>query len=185
MTKSTSQPSPGSEGGSDPATWTESDQTSSNGEGQSDIEIDCKEELEAQSLGETESDGGDDEASLISTEGDNSSSSDEGGEDQEMDDFGLTKSDKANSTDSPDHIAFDQIQAAKESTDLVLNSRAFNRLLREIALDFSGDIRFEREAAEVIQTAAEDHIITLFDHANEIAVGTGGEGQEIVSNPPS
>lgn len=156
----------------------ESNAASSVADDQSDTEMELEEGIEAGDGAETESNDEGDKAELILTETESSS-------DDEMDNFGLTKSDKAETTQSPDQIVLQQIVDNQAETGLLIRRRPFERLIREILADFSDDLRFERKAAEALQTAAENYLAGLFDHARKIAFQVGGENQEIVSDTPS
>ena len=65
---------------------------------------------------------------------------------------------------APPHIAF--LTAAllqRHSTDLIIDSNNFARLVAEIGQDFCSDLTWEVDAVLGLQTAAEDYLVQLFE----------------------
>lgn len=54
------------------------------------------------------------------------------------------------------------IAKEQQMTDLVFDKKNFARLCKEIMTDYSFDKKFDDEALEILQTAAEDYLVTLF-----------------------
>ena len=73
----------------------------------------------------------------------------------------------------PGTVALRQIRKLQRTCDLLLPLLPFQRLVREIALSFKSDLRFEREALLAIQEAAEAHIIGMFQHTQNLAIHSG------------
>jgi histone H3 len=73
----------------------------------------------------------------------------------------------------PGTVALRQIRKLQRTCDLLLPLQPFQRLIREIALSFKSDLRFEREALLAIQEAAEAHIICMFQHTQNLAIHSG------------
>lgn len=73
----------------------------------------------------------------------------------------------------PGTVALRQIRKLQRTCDLLLPLQPFQRLVREIALSFKSDLRFEREALLAIQEAAEAHIIGMFQHTQNLAIHSG------------
>jgi len=73
----------------------------------------------------------------------------------------------------PGTVALRQIRKLQRTCDLLLPLLPFQRLVREIALSFKSDLRFEREALLAIQEATEAHIIGMFQHTQNLAIHSG------------
>ena len=54
----------------------------------------------------------------------------------------------------------------QKKTHLIINRTPFQKLLKEIALDYKSNIRFQSTAALALQEAAESFLIGLFEDAN-------------------
>ena len=61
----------------------------------------------------------------------------------------------------------------KQHGCLVIPQTAFARLVREIAQDFSTDLRFTKGALELIKFAAESYLVKLFEEGNFCALHSG------------
>ena len=59
-------------------------------------------------------------------------------------------------------------QEGKSATRTLVPRSCFNRLVREIAVDYKGGARFQMDALDSIQQAAEAHIVRLLRAANKI-----------------
>lgn len=57
-------------------------------------------------------------------------------------------------------------EGGKKATDLLINKAAFQRLVREVFNCFKSDCRITREALVALHTAAEDHLVGVFQDAN-------------------
>lgn len=62
------------------------------------------------------------------------------------------------------------IRKYQKSTELLLRKLPFIRLIREIAQDFKGDLRFNSNALAALQEASEHYMIKLFEDANLCAI---------------
>ncbi|CAI2383135.1 unnamed protein product [Moneuplotes crassus] len=66
----------------------------------------------------------------------------------------------------PETAAFREIRKLQESTDLLICKSPFQRLVRDIALDFNIGLRFEPKAMLALQEASEAYMVNLFEDAN-------------------
>ena len=69
----------------------------------------------------------------------------------------------------PGTQALREIRKYQKSTELLIRKRPFQRLVREIAQDFRGDLRFQQSAIRAIQEAAEAFMVGLMEDANMCA----------------
>jgi histone H3 len=70
----------------------------------------------------------------------------------------------------PGTVALREIRKYQRSTDLLIKKAPFQRLVREIALDFKPDLRFQHSAVEALQEAAEAYLVGLFEDTNLLAI---------------
>lgn len=70
----------------------------------------------------------------------------------------------------PGTVALREIRKFQKSTDLLIRKLPFQRLIREIAQDMKGDLRFQSTAVIAIQEAAEAYLVGLFQDANLITM---------------
>jgi histone H3 len=70
----------------------------------------------------------------------------------------------------PGTRALMMIRKYQKSTELLLRKLPFIRLIREIAQDFKGDLRFNSNALAALQEASEHYMIKLFEDANLCAI---------------
>lgn len=70
----------------------------------------------------------------------------------------------------PGTVALRQIRKYQKSTDLLLRKLPFQRLVREIAQDFSSDLRFQSSAILALQEATEAYLVSLFEDTNLCAI---------------
>jgi histone H3 len=73
----------------------------------------------------------------------------------------------------PGTVALREIRKQQRSTDMVLPKAPFQRLVRELSINFKSDLRFEREALLCLQEAAESHLVNMFQHSHNLAIYTG------------
>ena len=66
----------------------------------------------------------------------------------------------------PGTVALREIRKYQKSTDLLIRKLPFQRLVREIAEDFKGNLRFQSTAMLALQEAAEAHLVMLFEDTN-------------------
>lgn len=70
----------------------------------------------------------------------------------------------------PGTLALRQIRKYQRSTELLIHKAPFQRLVREIALDFRSDFRFQASAVNALQEASEQYLTGLFEDTNLIAI---------------
>lgn len=70
----------------------------------------------------------------------------------------------------PGTVALREIRRYQKSTDLLIRKLPFQRLAREIAQDFKGDIRFQGSALLALQEVAEAYLVTLYEDTNLCAI---------------
>ena len=70
----------------------------------------------------------------------------------------------------PGTVALREIRQYQKSTELLIRRLPFQRLVREIALDFRNDLRFQSSAILAIQEAAEAYLVALFEDTNLCAI---------------
>ncbi|KAG6809171.1 hypothetical protein H0H93_016052, partial [Arthromyces matolae] len=69
----------------------------------------------------------------------------------------------------PGTVALREIRRYQSSTELLIRKLPFQRLVREIALEFRVDLRFQSSALAALQEAAEAYLISMFEDANKAA----------------
>jgi histone H3 len=70
----------------------------------------------------------------------------------------------------PGTVALREIRKYQKSTELLIRKLPFQRLVREIALDFRGDLRFQSSAILALQEASEAYLVCLFEDTNLCAL---------------
>lgn len=70
----------------------------------------------------------------------------------------------------PGTVALREIRRYQKSTDLLIRKAPFQRLIREIALSFKNDLRFQSTAILAIQEATEMYLTGLFEDTNLCAI---------------
>lgn len=70
----------------------------------------------------------------------------------------------------PGTVALREIRRYQKSTDLLIRKAPFQRLVREIAQEFRGDLRFQSTAVLALQEASEAYLIGLFEDTNLCAI---------------
>lgn len=70
----------------------------------------------------------------------------------------------------PSSVALREIRKYQKSTQLLIRKAPFQRLVREIAIDFSDDLRFQGSAIAALQEAAEAYLTALFEDTNLCAI---------------
>ena len=66
----------------------------------------------------------------------------------------------------PGTVALRQIRKYQKTTDLLLHKAPFQRLIREIAMDYKSDLRYQSSAILALQEASEDYLVRLFKDTN-------------------
>ena len=70
----------------------------------------------------------------------------------------------------PGTVALREIRRYQKSSTLLLRKLPFQRLVREIAQEFKGDLRFQGSAVLAIQEAAEAYLVSLFEDTQLISI---------------
>ena len=70
----------------------------------------------------------------------------------------------------PGTKALREIRKYQKSTETLIRKAPFQRLIREIALDFRSWLRFQAKAILALQQAAEAYLTGLFEDTNHIAI---------------
>jgi histone H3 len=70
----------------------------------------------------------------------------------------------------PGTVAIREIRKYQKSTDLLIRKIPFQRLVKEIAQDYMGDLRFQSTAMLALQEAAEAYLTGLFEDTNLCAI---------------
>ena len=70
----------------------------------------------------------------------------------------------------PGTVALREIRQFQKSTDLLIRRAPFARLVREVAADIHGDMRFQSTAVLALQEASEAYLVGLFEAANLCAI---------------
>lgn len=70
----------------------------------------------------------------------------------------------------PGTVALREIRRYQKSTDLLIRKFPFQRLVREIALNYKSDLRFQGTAILALQEASEAYLVELFEDTNLCAI---------------
>lgn len=70
----------------------------------------------------------------------------------------------------PGTVALRDIRRYQKDGKLLLRKLPFQRLCREIAIDFSTNMRFQAAAMEALQESAEAYLVGLFEDSNLCAI---------------
>ena len=70
----------------------------------------------------------------------------------------------------PGTVALREIRMFQKSSNLIVRTLPFQRLVREIAQDYKTDLRFQKAAINALQVAAEGYIVGLFEDSNLCAI---------------
>lgn len=70
----------------------------------------------------------------------------------------------------PGTLALREIRKYQKSTDLLIRKLPFQRLVREIAMDYKTEIRFQSAAILALQEASEAYLVGLFEDTNLCAI---------------
>jgi histone H3 len=69
----------------------------------------------------------------------------------------------------PGKKALIEIRQQQKKTDLIFPKAPFQRLVREVALDFQPDLRFQAKALVALQEASESYLLNVFSLGAKIA----------------
>ena len=70
----------------------------------------------------------------------------------------------------PGSVALREIRKYQKTTNLLIRKLPFQRLVREIALDFKSDLRFQSSALWALHEASESFLTGLMEHTNWAAI---------------
>ena len=70
----------------------------------------------------------------------------------------------------PGTVALREIRKYQKGTDLLIRKLPFQRLVREVAMDFKTDLRFQSHAIMALQEASEAYLTSLFEDSNLCAI---------------
>ena len=70
----------------------------------------------------------------------------------------------------PGTIALREIRKFQKSTDLLIRKLPFQKLVREIAIGYKSDLRFQSQAILALQEACEAYLVSLFEDTNLCAI---------------
>mmetsp|Transcript_39925 Transcript_39925/g.103028 ORF Transcript_39925/g.103028 Transcript_39925/m.103028 type:complete len:137 (+) Transcript_39925:4099-4509(+) len=70
----------------------------------------------------------------------------------------------------PGTVALREIRRYQKSTDLLIRKLPFQRLVREIAHEEKGELRFQSSAILALQEASEAYLVGLFEDTNLCAI---------------
>lgn len=70
----------------------------------------------------------------------------------------------------PGTVALREIRKYQKSTELLIPRAPFKRLVKEIALDFNNEMRFQLHALAALHEAAEAYLISLFEDTQLLAI---------------
>ena len=70
----------------------------------------------------------------------------------------------------PGTVALREIRKYQKSTDQLLRKIPFQRLVRDIAMEYKTDLRFQSEAMEILQEGTESFIVAVFEDTNLCAI---------------
>jgi histone H3 len=70
----------------------------------------------------------------------------------------------------PGTVALREIRKFQKSTELLIRKLPFQRLVREIAVEYKSDLRFQSQAVLALQEASEAYLVGLFEDTNLCAI---------------
>jgi histone H3 len=70
----------------------------------------------------------------------------------------------------PGTVALREIRRYQKSTELLIRRAPFQRLVREIAVDYKTELRFQQSAIDALQEASEAYMVGLFEDTNLCAI---------------
>ena len=73
----------------------------------------------------------------------------------------------------PGTVALREIRKYQKNSDLLIKRLPFQRLVKEIALKFKLDIRFQSPAIHCLQEAAEAYIVSVMEDTQAVAIHAG------------
>lgn len=73
----------------------------------------------------------------------------------------------------PGTVALREIRKFQKGGELLIRKLPFQRLVREITMDFKTDLRFQSAALGALQEASEAYLVGLFEDTNLCAIHAG------------
>jgi histone H3 len=73
----------------------------------------------------------------------------------------------------PGTVALRNIRKYQKGDDKLIPYAPFNRLVRSVAQDYKQDVRFTKDAIDMIQVALENKLVKLMHDANLVAIHSG------------
>ena len=70
----------------------------------------------------------------------------------------------------PGTVALREIRRFQKSSDLLVRKLPFQRLVREIAMDFKTDLRFRKSGMLALQEASDSYVVGLLEDTNLLAI---------------
>jgi len=70
----------------------------------------------------------------------------------------------------PGTVALREVRRFQKSTELLIRKLPFQRLVREIALGYKSDLRFQSAAIHALQEASEMYLVGLMEDSNTCAI---------------
>ena len=70
----------------------------------------------------------------------------------------------------PGTVALSEIRKFQKTTELLIRKLPFQKIVREIAGEFKGDLRFQSQAILALQEATEAYVVGLFEDTNLFAI---------------
>eukprot|EP01120_Amphizonella_sp_Union-15-10_P017065 TRINITY_DN934_c0_g1_i1.p1 TRINITY_DN934_c0_g1~~TRINITY_DN934_c0_g1_i1.p1 ORF type:complete len:134 (-),score=12.38 TRINITY_DN934_c0_g1_i1:134-535(-) len=70
----------------------------------------------------------------------------------------------------PGTVALREIRRFQKSTELLIRTMPFQRLVREIGQDYKSDLRFQSAAVAALREAAESYVVGIFEDSNLCAI---------------
>ena len=70
----------------------------------------------------------------------------------------------------PGTLALREIRKFQKTTDLLIRKLPFQRLVREVAINYKSDLRFQSQAILALQEACEAYLVQLFEDTNLCAI---------------
>ena len=70
----------------------------------------------------------------------------------------------------PGTVALREIRHYQKRTNMLIQKLPFRRLVKEIAIEWKTDMRFQSSAVEALHVASEDYLVRLFEDTNLCAI---------------
>ncbi len=70
----------------------------------------------------------------------------------------------------PGTVALREIRKFQKATDLLIRKLPFQKVVRDIAIKYKSDLRFQTQAILALQEATEAYLVGLFEDTNILAI---------------